>query len=216
MPFQPCPNIAQVELIYTASSQPCENVYHVLMDSGWDATKLAALTDDMATWNHAHLRGMQSAEVFLQKIRATDLTTSTGLVHEVAVSPPDQGADTGAPLPNNVTIAVSWRTGLRGRSQRGRTYVIGLTEERLGSDAQEVTSGDAGSIITVFEALIEAIDAVTGRHLVVLSRFHGVDPTTHKPVPRANGVGTIITNVILADPFIDSQRRRLPAHNRHR
>jgi len=43
----------------------------------------------------------------------------------------------------------------------------------------------------------------------VASRFSGVDGDG-KPIPRTAGVVTPISNVIVVDRVLDSQRRRLP------
>lgn len=209
MAFQPCPGIAQLEMVYTASGQPCENVFHVMGLASYDEGILTTILEELSAWHAAHVVTSQSAEVFLQKLVGTDLGSETGARLDLPVSPPRQGTGSAAPLPNNVTLAIKWGTGLRGRSSRGRTYIIGLTEGALGSDAQEVTSAFAGNILAVYDHLLTDTFTTSGVQLCVLSR-------RHNNALRAAGVGIPITSTSLADPFIDSQRRRLPAHNRHR
>lgn len=216
MVFVPSPGKVQVEMVYTSSGQPCENVYHVDMGTTPTPAQMLALTNVFDTWDSTFNITARHTQTFLQKIVCRDLTSQGAPAVENDISPTRAGTGTGPPLPNNVTLSIEWRTGLSGRSFRGRTYIIGLMETALGSDAQEVTSAFAGNILTTYGHLLTNVNAVSGSALCVLSRYHGVDLVTHRPIPRAAGVATPIISCVLADPFIDSQRRRLPNHNRHR
>lgn len=208
MGFQPCPNIVQAELVIAASNEICENVFHVKCGSAPSSADLTTIANTIDAWDVAHLAGARSTQTFTQRIICTDLTTATSgrLVHPV--SPTRVGTAGGNPLPNNATLALKLDTGLRGRSNRGRAYHIGITDAALGTGEQLVTSAYAGNIVAVYQALVTAIAAAGSFQLCVLSRKTG-------GAFRANGIGTPVTNVVLADPFIDSQRRRLPGHNRH-
>jgi hypothetical protein len=53
-----------------------------------------------------------------------------------------------------------------------------------------------------------------GATWVVISRFSGVDPITHRPIPRSEGITTPIDNAAFTDNKSDSQRRRLPGRGR--
>lgn len=208
MGFQPCPNIVQLEHVIAASNEICENVYHVKCGSAPSSADLTTLCNTLDAWDVAHLAGARSTQTFAQRIIATDLTTATGARIIKPVSPTRVGSAGGNPLPNNATLAIKLDTGLRGRSNRGRVYHIGITDAALGTGEQVVTSAYAGNIASVYQALITAIAGAGSFQLCVLSRKTG-------GAFRANGIGTPIISAVLADPFIDSQRRRLPSHNRH-
>jgi hypothetical protein len=105
-----------------------------------------------------------------------------------------------------VTIAVSWRTGITGRSFRGRTYHLGLSEAQYVGSTLEVTP--AGLILTAYDALLTTINAISGNQMGVLSRYAD-------KAPRVNGLLTPISNVEFVDLVLDSQRRRLPLHGIH-
>lgn len=109
-------------------------------------------------------------------------------------------------MPGNVTMSVSFRTALRGRSFRGRNYVAGLTEDQVAGNI--FISTLSASWKAAYEAIAAAI-ASTGWTWVVVSRFSGVDAVTKEPIPRAAGVTTPVLSVIVVDDFVDSQRRRL-------
>jgi hypothetical protein len=112
-----------------------------------------------------------------------------------------------APLPNNVTLTVSFRTANRGRSFRGRNYVVGLGETQVAGNTV------APSVITAFDGIYSQLLASPVAAIatwVVVSRFSGVDPVTKEPIPRVTGIATPITSVTVVDNVVDSQRRRLP------
>jgi hypothetical protein len=207
--FQAAPNIVQVEMVYTASEQVCENVFHVKTAAAPTLLDLQTIGTTFDAYHLAHLVTSQTSEVFLQRIVMTDLGSISGLRFDHVMSPARQGTAAGNPQPNNVTLALKWGTGLRGRSNRGRTYLIGMSDSLIGSDGQEVTSTALGNLLSAWTPLPVAIAAAGAYTMVVLSRRNG-------GALRPTGVGIPITDCSAADPFIDSQRRRLPAHNRHR
>lgn len=114
------------------------------------------------------------------------------------------GQIAGEAAPNNCTMAVSFQTGLSGRSFRGRNYVPCLTNSQVTGNyidstwAQSIV--DAYSDLT-FPANIGILPG--GWEWVVLSRKSG-------GVDRSVGVFTEITNVVVTDLVVDSQRNRLP------
>jgi hypothetical protein len=46
-----------------------------------------------------------------------------------------------------------------------------------------------------------------------VSRYSGIG-TDGKPIPRTEGIATPVTQVVITDHTIDSQRRRLPGRGR--
>lgn len=213
MAFQPCPGIASVEMVYGIYGEIAENVYHVHNTSTWTSSQMDSVAAAFRNIWETDWRPVSSPSTFQFKIIITDLTTATGLRNVYSYTTNNQGSGTGVGLPNNVTIAVKHGTGLRGRSSRGRSFWMGLQEDQVSGNT--LNAATEASILVGYSALLGAVTALTGMTLVVLSRFSGVDPVTHKPIPRANGIGTTITGFSFVDGFVDSQRRRLPAHNRH-
>jgi len=134
-----------------------------------------------------------------------DAADSLGLV--LNVSPPVAGSAAGFPLPNNDSYVITFNTAARGRSGRGRNYILGLTtSDQL--TANTVTSGFRTGLLAYYTAL-KALASENGAEMVVVSRFSGVD-ADGDPIPRAEGVARAITSFSTADTTLDSQRRRLP------
>jgi hypothetical protein len=139
----------------------------------------------------------------LIKVLARDLTVQNGLSLESTSSLPITGTNSNAGCSNNVTLAVKWQTGYAGRSYRGRTYFIGLTENNVTGDT--VAGAYASGLQGAFEQLMSDLDGA-GFGMGVLSRYHN-------NAPRTAGVLTPITSVSV-DTVIDSQRRRLQGRGR--
>lgn len=112
------------------------------------------------------------------------------------------GAITGAAPANNVTLAVSFRTGFGGRSYRGRAYHVGLAESDIADSYIDTTVKE--SIREGYEALIAMADNV--------SWIWGVYSKWLNGTPREVGVLTPINSVIIVDNILDSMRTRLPGH----
>lgn len=200
MPFVPAENTVEVAMVYTQTNQRIQNVFNVLFDSAPDLAALNTLGEDFLDWWTTNLKPLQTSNAVLQKIDLTLLTTAEGLAIEYTTGLPLAGGNTtGYATPNNVTVAVKWSSILRGRSNRGRTYHIGLTDGLyLESSLSLVGQAD---LLAAYTALLTKIN-VTGRNLCVVSRVSG-------GAPRAAAVRTPISAVSI-DLTLDSQRRRLP------
>lgn len=118
------------------------------------------------------------------------------------------GQISGEAAPNNCSMCVSFRTGLSGRSFRGRNYVPVLTNSEVTGNMIDATW--AAAIVAAYNDLTFPANIGIlpgGWEWVVLSRFAG-------GVERSVGVFTEITNVLVTDLVVDSQRRRLPGRGR--
>ena len=206
MPFVPVLNTALVEIRQIVNAQKCENTIWAEHATAIDATALGALSIAVRDSWITNMLPLQSSALQLTEVVSTDQTTATGLQDTAAPSTPTFGGSTPNVMPNNVTFAVSFRTGTRGRSFRGRNYVVGLTEDQVAGNS--LVAGVSALWIAAYEQLMADI-AGAGWQMVIASRFSGVDPTTHQPIPRAAGVTTPVTTILVVDDFIDSARRRL-------
>lgn len=208
MDFVECPNVCQLEAVYLQAGEVVENVFHVLFAAGITVPFMNLLMTDADTWDASNQFSKRHTTTSLVKWRARDLTTQSGAVVELNLATPRPGTVSGIPLPNHATIAISWRTGLAGRSQRGRSYFVGLADSSLDATGQQLAPAAATAINGSWTALLAAVNANVTRQMVVLSRATGGHP-------RLTGVTTPITAAVFSDLYVDSQRRRLPKHNRH-
>lgn len=198
--FIEVPGVIQLQAVYRVVGQTCENVFHCKHTGSIGATELFALTAVVRNWWHTVEKAAHEADVSLVKVMATDLTTQTSLgVEEPATSPSTGTAVGSVTMPNNVTVAVKWLTGLRGRSFRGRTYHVGI--RAIQTSGQEITTSMQTLLASNYTTLWTSLNA-TGDVMGVVSRFHD-------KAPRVTGVFTPITGLSI-DLTLDSQRRRLP------
>ena len=197
-------------------SDIAENTWGVKNTGSWNPTSLAALCAVFNTWNdtsvasHAPYEGRNNNTILLST-SARDLTTQTSAVVTVAYpGTHGVGADASGPLNNGLTKSFTARSGLSGRSQRGRTFVIGPSVDALnGADPNFVTSAWANDWVGWLNALIAAVPAANAAwSLVVLSRYNN-------NVRRTTGATTPISTYGYGNLNVDYQRRRAPGHSRH-
>lgn len=198
MAFIPVPDVAMVEFIYTLNGQRCENTIYVEAATPFNLSTLNELAEGMDEWDEEVGSLVRVAGSVLVAINVTALDSNTAPAVERIVSPGRPGARTGSVLPGNVTMCVTFVTAQRGRSFRGRNYVVGLNETDVVGN--NVDGGTVDGYIGYYEDLQEAISTL-GWQMVVVSRYSN-------NAPRNPGISVGITS-FKADEYVDSQRRRL-------
>lgn len=199
MAFIPVPNTLQAEIRMIWQGERVENTLYFEKTGGWSFLDQVAFTADLREWWVTNCLPGQSNTLLLSSVYTRNLTTQAGSMSELS----GNGAlgSTGSPtLPNNVSIAVSFRTSLVGRSFRGRNYWAGLCEDQV--TGNNVVSEHLGFILDAYDALF-AVATAAGAEWVIVSRYAN-------NVARETGVTTPVTNVVMVDPGVDSMRRRLP------
>jgi len=207
MPFVPVANTCLVETRMTLDSQQVENTLWVEFPTAPSSADMLTLANDIDSWWEAEYAPLVSDGVQLREVVVTDMTTASSGQVSVAPATPAFGTQTSPDLPSNASLTVSFRTALRGRSFRGRNYLVGLTEDT--NTGNIVNGAFIALVIDAYELLLSGGGALTAGEWVVASRFSGVD-ANGDPIPRAAGVTTPIISVVVVDNVIDSQRRRLP------
>jgi hypothetical protein len=211
MAFVPVPNTALAEIRMTADLQQVENTLWFEFADVPTAEQLVTLATNLTTWWGTVIQPIVWEGVQLREILCTDESSETGAQGVFATADPTFGELALPPLPTSVSLAVSFRTGSRGRSFRGRNYVVGLVEDQT-DGANTFTD----AVVSAFQAAYAGLITVASDSdctWVVASRFSGVDGDG-KPIPRETGVTTPITSVLVVDNVVDSQRRRLPGRGR--
>lgn len=217
MAFIPVPNCAAVTMSYTIlDADVAENTFGVQNSGSWDATQLGALGVAFNTWNDTAVSGAapyqnRVTQTTLVQTQCRDLTTQTS---PVVITPytgaHGAGTDTSGPLNNGLTKAFTARSGLSGRSQRGRIFVVGIgVGELVSGDPNLLSPAFLDEYVRQLDGLITQVHAANASWtLSVISRFHN-------NAPRSIGVTTPITSWGYANQYVDFQRRRAPGHARH-
>jgi len=222
--FQPCPGICKIAFNFSLpDGQLGVNTFYAstgLTDpiSVVDIGVIASASQDWFETGdgggHTY-RARVSDQVILDNITVTDLTEEGGA--QVSLGVADAGEDTAQILSNGLSIAMSERSALSGRSFRGRKYWVGMTTDSVNlPDANSVNSDFITDSIAAFNAYITAITGAATSvpmQLVVLSRINK-DAVPAPPHIRTEGIGTAVIAYTLVDSELDFQRRRAPNHNR--
>lgn len=197
MPPPNNPNVAKVSLVFTHDTRTFVNTYHVANTVEWESAEMETLADIFEDWWNAEGNDRVTIATALRQIQVRKLSIAEPLALDRDINPPVPGQVGGEPLPGNVSVTQSWRTGLAGKKYRGRTYVPGLGEAQV--DATDRISG--ADVVGLGNAAMNLIIdiAAAGFGLAI---FHRAD----------NSFTPIISAVIEA--IVDSQRRRLPARGR--
>lgn len=198
MPFIPVPNVAHCRLEGTLDGQQIlNNLYFEISGGGITPTNIAALALAVRTW-YTDTLTLQLSEYFQTlRVVATDLTTQNGVQAESADT--QAGAVTGEAVSNNVAAVVSFRTGIGGRSYRGRNYVAGMPGSVV---TQNLISGTfSTNLLTAYGALIGAGTFLAGWQWCVVSRYAN-------NLPRVAGVASPVTNVLMVSQYVRSMRTR--------
>lgn len=200
IPYVPVPDTLQANLRYICAGQHMENVMCFSYEASDFTTAAIQVANVINTVWWSAIRGVMSNQMSLNEIYMVDLASASGPVATAGPGTPSIGFQEVPPMPNNVTLCVTFRTEMRGRSFRGRSFVVGLATNQVVS--QNVIDPAAGTILNAYQDLRDEA-AAAGVPLVVVSRFAAGNP-------RVTGLATPVTAVVLRDSVVDSQRRRLP------
>lgn len=201
MAFQPVPNAAKVAIEGELHGEAAVVTMGFLGNVGWESNILQGLADDISLWWRTEALDQLPGDYTFRQVVAKGLRSASDFEASNSTNSGSFGTLIGQCLPGNCTLAISFRTGSTGRSRRGRIYWPGLLESAVTNN--QIASLQISAIVGVFDSLLGG--GITGPNWIwsVISR-------RQNGVQLANGVCYPITAVGVTDPFVDSQRRRLP------
>jgi len=222
--FIPALNTLQVRMQFvTKTGDQAENVFYVKKSAPWDLAHVNTMLGAFITWfgtgdggGHTY-RAYTELHTSLVEVSGRDFTTDNGISVATSTGLPIAGQDASGAVPPGLTFALTARTGLAGRSFRGRTFLVAIgvdfyTDETLGT----IAPAYAANSVLAFDALITAVTAADAAATLVVASFYGGAPTIGgKSQPRATAVLTPVTAYGYHNLSQDFQRRRSPQHHRH-
>lgn len=187
------PMVMKVAMIFRRDTRIFVNTFHVAQGTVVTLANMMTVAQAFEDWWDDHYKTLASSTVSLYQIQVRKYDPDDPLAFDHDVSPPIAGLNGAAPDTGASTATLSWRSGLAGRKNRGRDYVVGLTEGAINND-DTLASGTVTLMGSIGTALLAAMSALA-RSLVV---FHKLDNT--------------FTNIIsvVIDHIVDSMRSRLP------
>lgn len=194
--------IIKVRITYGFNGKPAVNVHFVLQRTPATPVPTEQLEEAAdafhAAWNTSW-KTRAHEDWSVDSIVATDWSDiDGGAVGSTLSMPIDGVATVGDPTPASVSLVGSHRTGLTGKSRRGRNYIAGLAQAEV--DGNTASQGIVTDVATLYTGLATNLDAVD-MDLVVYSLKAG---GTERVTPLATLVTATIVNTL-----VDTQRRRL-------
>jgi len=198
MAFQPVPDGREITVVGLQNGVPIINIFHTESATSATLENLEIIADTVILWMQDFVLPETHPSYVLQMVKVRDISSETGLSVEIAPTTSSPGEAGGTAAAANASIVASLRTGVQGRSFRGRIYFGGLAQQTL-TNAQTMGVTSAAAYATMVTELIDALTAI-GETLSVLSRVAN-------GVARVTGLLTEIIQVIV-NTKVDSQRRR--------
>jgi hypothetical protein len=202
MAFVAIANCCAIELRMLWNSQRVALTFGFYKSGGYDSSDLITISDAMGLWWYTYARTYQMAYANMREVYARSLDSESAPSYSnttyVGVTGTMGGSTTS---PNNVCFCLSFRTGLRGRANRGRNYWFGFGPSQV-TNQNYITSAYRANLIALYNRLLPGGGSIPSGHVwVVLSRqLNHVIQGRHIP----------ITSVLAVDDTLDSQRKRLP------
>jgi hypothetical protein len=201
MTFQAVPECAEVAFDCIMNGAATANVLHFQVPGGYNQANLDALTTAVSAAYGAAFVPLWTLLKSYVGARGRGLALQND-VQSSSTAGAGSGTNTADQMPNNVSLCITFRTALTGRSARGRFY---MQPPDLGnmSGANTVTSVYKDQVLAGIGSIFAAAEG-QGWFPVVVSRFHN-------KVARGTGVFYPISAVVARNLRTDSQRGRMPA-----
>jgi hypothetical protein len=200
MTFQSAPDCAEAVIQATYGGVNIANVLNFKKTGGYDQDAIDALAELVdAAVGDAYLP-ICNSQVGYTSTLVRGLTESVDLTASRSTNA-GSGALTSNPLPANVTLCATLKTGFTGRSARGRFYAFPTAQGQLAS--ADAFISDYGDGLIAFLQEVKDNAFLADWKLIVLSRSNG-------GARRGTAIGTNVSAVVLRNLLSDSQRHRLP------
>jgi hypothetical protein len=195
--------IVRAVLMMRLHNQLVENVFHFRTKNADIPDSEIATTIRNEVWRH--MDDNLSAELTCESITVQEIFPVARDPYELAVG--EVGAQEGDSLPTANAVVVALKTGLGGRTNRGRKYVAGYRADdtensRLIDTSLAATQADWDTINTFFQVGNSLSNLTWG----ILHRRHA-----GAPVPLSADSYVPITSVVVRAP-LGTMRSRLPGH----
>lgn len=213
MPFVPVPGGVKATIHYLLDGQDVENTLWFVTETGpIDEAMLLDLGGALFDWVTTSLMPQYPEALVANflNVKAEDVEGGPALDFPLNLT---AGGIVEDPLPNEVSLAVSFRTAVSGRGSRGRNYLIVLPRGQV--TLNTVSNAYANNFLTIYMGLNTAI-ATTGFIHCVAHRYSGFTIVDGKkvPTPLATGLTYGVTAYLFSDYTVDAQRRRGPGRGR--
>jgi hypothetical protein len=200
MPSPLFANTAEFEIRYLIDLQRVENTLYFLSSTPYSLSTLQDACNALSESWITNIMPLLADGLFLIETFGRDLSVGEG-AEATTPAPSNTHGAFGVQVSNNVSFCVSFRSGVAGRSNRGRNYLPGIPAAALAT-ANTFDTGWVGDILSAYSAVATDMSDLGFQH-VIASRYHN-------GVVRPSGQTQNVTSYLAVDNIVDSQRRRLP------
>ena len=206
------PSATEVHATLEGAVDNCQTINDLFfsLPGGYILSDIQSLSTNLVDWFALSFAPLLSDNWSALAVHIRALNVPAGFVTDQAAVA--VGGVSNEAAPNNVAACISFRTGIAGRSFRGRNYIPGVPNSVVTLNTMDTTFMDA--FVGAYSLLQAGGGALPGGWIWgVLSQFSGVDILGH-PIPRAAGVFTPIVNTLFVSNKVKSMRTRSPGHGK--
>lgn len=198
-PFVPNPNVLEVAVNQRLFNRPITNVLYWDLEYVPTAGDVHEVADAFANAWGEHMLPLLVDQLFTVGVRVRSLASQASPQVEYQYPVPLGGHKALGVMSANNAVCLTHRTGLPGRSYRGRTYISGVPS--AGLNGNYVAASWAEPLPGAFMGMVGSVTASVGGFHVVYSRRAG-------GAWRVTGLATPVIQTVLRNLKVDSQRRR--------
>lgn len=205
-PFVPVANCVEIAIKYVEWGQIQYNKIHVGTTGAVTSDDLVNMCSVVKDWLAATWATVVGNDCSATEIAAVDMSEPDGIYHVLPLIPVISGPYGVACAVSNATACVTMLTGRRGRSYRGRFFLAGMRQAYITGGAISVGAATAiAAALGVLDGMFWS-DHPEWEGIVVVSKRTG-------GAWRGAGIKNKVTSYV-CNPFIASQKRRLPGPGR--
>lgn len=199
MAFQPVPETAAAQYVFTGPGGRMVNTFWFKKTGGW---VIADFMDGAQAMDNEwqNMRNLVSQDVSVVDIYWRDHSVQFGPVYSHGAPLNPAGSNVNPVAPSNVTFKIKFAIPVAGRGRQGGIYVPGMPDTIPTGD--DVFDGWANEWQDKLVDMVNAVILATGGVHVVVNRFLN-------GVKLAAGVPQTGVTITYEDLTVDSQRRRL-------
>lgn len=200
MAFIPCVFGMILRVHFDNQGEPAQNTFHFRqVSSVYTISNITNKINAFIAWWDAYIKPVTVSTVALTHLQGIALDSTSGAQVLQYLPTPLAGIHGGDPMPQNVTVAVGWRTATHTRSAMGRSYVIGLPSAAQVAGRLDLTW--LSDLQTRWGTYINVFTVYPHFPCVVSYQHNGV------PLDTADKYDILSCSI---NRDLDSMRRRLP------
>lgn len=155
---------------YTVSGLKAANIIGVADASAHTLERAEAIGAILEGWWVAEMKPLVTTHVSLESVGVLDMNSETGISIEYTTSLPVAGTNGGQASPVQASPLVTFTSAGRGRSSRGRNYIVGAPADAFeGGDGTQMNVTYRADYLAAYEALGTAIAAGDDAQHAILS-----------------------------------------------